>query len=407
MWPRSFPSCSCPEMAWPVTTVLADDLTGACEIAGLAHKRGLDVSVALTAPREGARAELLVVNTETRLASNDTADRVVTQWLREPALRLRAGGLFKKTDSVLRGCVAAELAAILRETGRGRALLVPANPGLGRTIRHGRYFVNGVSLDTTGFARDPHHPARTSSVVELVRGETKIEVHSVDQTSGLADAGILVGDAETREDLETWARRLEPDVLAAGSGAFFDAVLSAHLEPTNSWETTTTQPESPEPLLLISGTTAPAQRALLETAQRNGLPACALRVPFPGGANPVARQVHQYLKSVQRAYVFPTATHESSASVAAAIRTELAAIAQRAVHEDQVKHLVIEGGATAAAIADSLSWRSFRVVHEWSPGIVTMQPDGHPGLQVTLKPGSYPWPNALQSLFFGAQPVRP
>jgi uncharacterized protein YgbK (DUF1537 family) len=60
------------------------------------------------------------------------------------------------------------------------------------------------------------------------------------------------------------------------------------------------------------------------------------------------------------------------------------------------RHLLIAGGATAAAVLRDLRWGRLNVVRVWGPGVVTLQPFAAPGFAVTLKPGSYPWPPSIR-----------
>jgi uncharacterized protein YgbK (DUF1537 family) len=60
------------------------------------------------------------------------------------------------------------------------------------------------------------------------------------------------------------------------------------------------------------------------------------------------------------------------------------------------RHLLIAGGATAAAVLRGLGWSRLKVVRVWGPGVVTLQPLAAPGFAVTLKPGSYPWPSGIR-----------
>lgn len=64
-------------------------------------------------------------------------------------------------------------------------------------------------------------------------------------------------------------------------------------------------------------------------------------------------------------------------------------------------HIFIDGGATAAALAQRMRWTEFSVLRELSQGVVTLQPSTGSRLTVTLKPGSYSWPN----LIIGPTPV--
>ena len=58
-----------------------------------------------------------------------------------------------------------------------------------------------------------------------------------------------------------------------------------------------------------------------------------------------------------------------------------------AIHRPE--HLIIEGGATAWAVLQTLGWTEFEIVQQISPGVVNMKAAN--GTLVTLKPGSYSW----------------
>ena len=200
---------------------IADDLTGAAEIAAVGHRAGwpAEVITRWSEPREGV---LTVLDTDTRLARPDAAARALAAIGRSVA-RGPPGFVFKKTDSVLRGPVLAELAALADALGRRRILLLPANPSLGRVIRDGHYFVNGVPLHETAFARDPHHPASTSDVAALLGGGVSVCAPGAELPSN----GVIVGAAASPEDVAAWARRLDNSMLAAGGRDFFTAALHA------------------------------------------------------------------------------------------------------------------------------------------------------------------------------------
>src|SRR4051794_24483885 len=102
--------------------VIADDFSGAAELAGAAANLGLSSEVQIAAFDAEPDCDVIAIDTNTRsMAPGDAAEVVrhaVLQALkRSPAL------LFKKTDSVLRGNVMAELETILDITGQRQALL--------------------------------------------------------------------------------------------------------------------------------------------------------------------------------------------------------------------------------------------------------------------------------------------
>jgi uncharacterized protein YgbK (DUF1537 family) len=85
-----------------------------------------------------------------------------------------------------------------------------------------------------------------------------------------------------------------------------------------------------------------------------------------------------------------------------AIEDMLAAITRELVASDAARHLLIEGGATAARIIRGLGFDALETVHEWQPGVVSFSPGGRSDLLFTLKPGSYSWPEAV----FPAAPLQ-
>ena len=100
-------------------------------------------------------------------------------------------------------------------------------------------------------------------------------------------------------------------------------------------------------------------------------------------------------------------THRTGKEVAVHLRTVMAEMAKRLIHEHFTPlprrdgtgvglsslvgrlHLIIEGGATAWATLQALGWTEFTIERQIAPGVVQMRAMN--GTLVTLKPGSYPW----------------
>ena len=208
-------------------TIVADDLTGACDTGALFAGRGpVPVTVWPQAAGDGA---VRVVDTETRaLAASEAAARVA---------RAAAGdGLhFKKVDSTLRGAVGAEIDALMTAIGARTALLCPAFPAQGRVVIDRVLRVDGVPVADTAVARDPQFPrAATSSVVELMRPQSarpiawvpleqvRAGVEPLAARLARLDGMLVVADAETDEDLDALAgaalHAADPPLLAGAAG---------------------------------------------------------------------------------------------------------------------------------------------------------------------------------------------
>jgi uncharacterized protein YgbK (DUF1537 family) len=142
---------------------LADDLTGALEVGASFAGEGISSTVTTDATFE-CLDPVIVIDTETRHLAPEAAAAKVQQALRaahHASVRL----IFKKTDSTLRGNIQAELETLAGFYGT-RVLYAPAYPAMGRTVKQGRLYVNGIPLEQSSFATDPLNPVTDSRVAQ-------------------------------------------------------------------------------------------------------------------------------------------------------------------------------------------------------------------------------------------------
>jgi uncharacterized protein YgbK (DUF1537 family) len=194
---------------------LADDLTGALEIG--AKFAGAGISALVTAdPAAAMEATVRVIDTETRhLGPAEASARI--RHLACAAQSSPPRLIYKKTDSTLRGNIAAELTALAAVFPDSPLVYVPAYPRLGRTVRNGHLLVDGVPVHLTAFAQDPLNPIRESHIPTL-----------------LGAPGIHVRDAETDDEIRGAAVELfaHPGTLvAAGPAAFAEALAGCIRAP--------------------------------------------------------------------------------------------------------------------------------------------------------------------------------
>jgi uncharacterized protein YgbK (DUF1537 family) len=225
-------------------TIIADDLTGACD-TGCLFAGPAPVGVIAEPGLARSDAGVVAVDTESRGLTPSDAGRRVRATAARMQSRLHAGPLFKKIDSTLRGPVAAELAALLDTGGWDGALVCPAFPAQGRVVRDGVLHVDGVPAHETPMGRDRHYPGGTSDVATilaqgLARGAPRV-VHrlplaavragaeSVRAALGRAAGGLLAADAETDADLAVLAGATASCLawLLAGSAGLGQAVAGA------------------------------------------------------------------------------------------------------------------------------------------------------------------------------------
>ncbi|HTH31483.1 MAG TPA: four-carbon acid sugar kinase family protein, partial [Lacibacter sp.] len=147
--------------------VIADDFTGAAELAGISLRYGLKAELC-TGDNVATDADVLIVSTDSRSLNKQAALQVTEQRLKE-VLQLNPTFIYKKIDSVLRGYVLDELQLQMRLQKKSTAIVLPANPSLQRTISNQQYFVQGKPISETGFANDPEFPAKSSFIKTLLQ----------------------------------------------------------------------------------------------------------------------------------------------------------------------------------------------------------------------------------------------
>src|SRR6185437_7719763 len=208
--------------------VIADDLTGAAELGAVGRRLGLKAEI-LCNDQPSSTADLVGVDTDSRSCTPAEAAKRAGA----AAKLLQGAGarwIYKKVDSVLRGNVTAEVEAVMQQLGYNRALVLPANPSLGRIIRDGEYFVQGKPIHRTEFAHDPEYPRRSAQVLRMLNAPQHFMLRLANGSFDVPENTILVGQADSPEAVQAWARPRQDSVLPVGGSEFFGALLGDELK---------------------------------------------------------------------------------------------------------------------------------------------------------------------------------
>lgn len=364
--------------------VLADDFSGAAEIAGLAHRYGLRslVQTAFAA----TDADCLVIDTASRsLSPREAAERLAT--LARQVAASRPSWIYKKTDSVLRGPVAAELTAIAHACEFSGSLLVNANPSHGRCVHDGRIFVNNTPLHETAFAHDPEYPTASSDVFDILKANSLTIVNAHDAFCG---AEILVGNATQSADLMSYAERIPSSMLAAGGAEFFAALLERRIG-TSRAKPHVSMPWRPQTVIVCGSAIGWDHRRTM--CQRAGIPIVEV-ITEAGTLKDIRNTVRELDARFANhsAVMLALGPQRCEGRLAQEGPQALAEAVNVLLSRRRVDHLWIEGGATASAIVRRNDWETLSVTNTYSDGVVELQPQCAQPLKLVVKPGSYPWP---------------
>ncbi|MDZ7765874.1 MAG: four-carbon acid sugar kinase family protein [Melioribacteraceae bacterium] len=215
--------------------VIADDFTGAAEIAGLGLRYGLKVEIESHC-FTNSEADLLIIATDTRSLRKEEAYKEVYE-ITKQLKNANCEFIYKKTDSVFRGHIYQELSAMLEANEFTKALLVPANPSLGRKIEDGIYYIDNLFLHETNFSDDPEFALTTSDVTKLIKSDGDIIVSLSSPNGEIKNGGITIGEAVSENDLEKWAGKVKPEILPQ----------AAQVSSRHCWN----HPDIRKPLILI------------------------------------------------------------------------------------------------------------------------------------------------------------
>ena len=229
--------------------VIADDITGAAEIAGIAFSQGQQVRLVCG----GSVCDCNTTTNGTTVIATDTRSMTEAEAVAETRRIISHFSfpvphssflIFKKTDSALRGHVVAELTTLMEATGYQRAVYLPANPSKGRVIRNGIYYINNAPIHETPFSYDPEFPAKTSVLKErFPDAESK---------------GIIMPDAESEEDIRNViAEYNDGKTIFAGAADLFSAMIGMGCLAIDSFN----RPH-PMPIIALNKSAAPAKMVL-------------------------------------------------------------------------------------------------------------------------------------------------
>ncbi len=379
--------------------VLADDFSGAAEVAGTAWELGRSAEVHID-HLAALQCDVTVLDLHSRSMTEDQAAEVH----REAALsavEAEPRWIYRKIDSVLRGAVAVEIESICHSLGIVDAVVINANPRKGRTVDQDRIWIDGVPLDQTLFANDPEYPATSSHVIDLLKPRTST-VHFLRDAGHLQsiNAGrnqssekpssvkLWFGNCRTTEEMDRYAQLLPPNVLVAGGAEFFESLLTARELGKRTRERSSLQlvPGT----LLIRGTSVPSN----PSTSRHGLEKMR-RIGVQAEQRTEVEQAIALL-SVHQSVLLEIEKAGNDLPEEGSLRSEhfenLLRSAIAILQSNQVRQLWIEGGRTASSLIRALGWRQLQVLKNHADGIVELSPAGAPEMVVVVKPGSYPWP---------------
>ncbi|MFK0164331.1 3-oxo-tetronate kinase [Rhizobium sp. NPDC090279] len=231
---------------------IADDFTGATDLAALLARSGLPVSLRIGIPEEKRRrdetAAFEVIALKCRTSPVDIAveqARQALQWLREAGASRFFWKYCSTFDSTANGNIGPVADMLMAETGATQTIYCPAFPENGRSVFMGHLFVGEQLLSESPMKDHPLTPMRDSSLIRLLTPQVAGPVGLANRNivskgptalrarlAQLGDDGIrhVIVDAVGDDDLGTIAAASFDMPLLTGGSAIAGQLPRLYLE---------------------------------------------------------------------------------------------------------------------------------------------------------------------------------
>ncbi len=406
-----------------MTTVLgciADDFTGATDLAGLLARSGFPVSlrigVPVGPPEDTAPFEVVALKIRTAPVAEAVGEaRKALDWLQGAGAEHFFWKYCSTFDSRPEGNIGPVAEAIMEAVGAWQTIYCPAFPENGRTIFMGHLFVGRQPLDESPMKDHPLTPMRDSSLLRLLAPQVKGEVGLVDRLTVARGAGAIraalddlagkgvahvIVDAVADEDLRVIAEACRDMTVMTGGSAVAMPLPELFRASGRLGESTEARvrAEIGAPAIVLSGSCSAMTRAQV-AAYAATAPSYRLD-PVALAGNGAGEALDWLSRQALDAAPLIYATAEPEAVKAAQDKLGVkmagdiveAALAELAVAARDLgaRRFVVAGGETSGAVTQALGVTRLDIGREIAPGVpwTYCESGGHP-IALALKSGNF------------------
>ncbi|UEP37123.1 four-carbon acid sugar kinase family protein [Burkholderia ambifaria] len=408
----------------PLLGCIADDFTGATDLANMLVKSGMRTVQTIGVPADGAAldtmvdADAIVVALKSRTipAGDAVAQSLAAYaWLRAQGCRQFFFKYCSTFDSTDAGNIGPVADALLDAAGGGFAIACPAFPENGRTIFRGHLFVGDVPLNESGMEHHPLTPMKDANLVRVLQRQTTSKVGLIRYDTIAQGAAAVrvridalcadgmrfaIADALSDHDLHVLGEACANlPLVTGGSGVALglpENFRRAGLLPER--DNAASLPRIDGLSAVLAGSASKATNAQV-AAWRESRPSFRIDPLAASRGEPVVDDALAFARShlPQPVLIYATTSPDEVKAVQQALSVEaaghlvestLAAIA-RGLRELGVRKFVVAGGETSGAVVQALDVKSLQIGAQIDPGVpATATIDAQP-LGLALKSGNF------------------
>ncbi len=405
---------------------IADDFTGATDLANNLVRAGMRVVQTIGVPSEPLSADVdaVVVALKSRtIPAQDAVEQSIAalRWLQAQGAQQFYFKYCSTFDSIFagdkRGNIGPVTETLMDALGVDFTIATPAFPDNKRTVFKGYLFVGDVLLNESGMQNHPLTPMTDANLVRVMQAQCTRKVGLIDYAvvAQGADAvarriaelkgegvSIAVVDAVSNDDLLRMGPALAAlPLLTAGSGVAIALPANFGLAPSSK---ASALPKANGQRAIVSGSCSLATNRQVQRFIDAGGAAIALDpLRMAAGEDVVGQTLAWAAPLLEKGPVLVYSTAASDAVKAvqsqlgveeagAMVERTVAAIA-RGLVERGVRQLIVAGGETSGACVQALEIAQMQIGPQIDPGVPWCHAQSpaanEAGLHITLKSGNF------------------
>ncbi|WP_276530879.1 3-oxo-tetronate kinase [Serratia rubidaea] len=400
--------------------VIADDFTGATDIASFLVENGLSTVQLNGVPDSDAAvdAQAVVISLKSRSCP---AEQAVAQSLQALAWLQRQGCqrfYFKYCstfDSTARGNIGPVTDALLDALGESQTVISPALPVNGRTVYQGYLFVMDQLLSESGMRNHPVTPMTDSNLLRLMEAQAAGRCGLIDaavmdtgadgvraRLQQLAQQGVryVVLDTLNEQHLLTQGAALKAMKLVTGGSGLAIGLARQWAQPGQTQAQAAGAPQGEKAVVLSGSCSTMTNKQVARYRQQAA--AQAIDVARCIGEDERARYARELSDWVQAQrgdlapLLYATAEPEALRQTQQQYGVDIASQAVEALfaalvqllHQAGFRRFIVAGGETSGVVTQALAIRGFHIGPCISPGVPWVRAIEQP-VSLALKSGNF------------------
>ncbi|SET38192.1 3-oxo-tetronate kinase [Variovorax sp. OV084] len=409
-------------MAKLVLGCIADDFTGATDLANNLVRAGMRVVQAIGVPEGPLDADVDAVVVALKSRTIAPAEAIAQsldalRWLQAQGAKQIYFKYCSTFDSTAQGNIGPVTEALMDALQCDFTIATPAFPDNKRTVFKGYLFAGDVLLNESGMQNHPLTPMTDPNLVRVLQAQCKRKVGLIDYTvvargataideriAQLKAEGVTIAivDAVSNDDLLRMGPALaKMPLLTAGSGVAIGLPANFGLAPSSQ---ASALPKAGGKTAVVSGSCSLAtNRQVLDFIQRGGAAMAVDPLRIAAGVDVAAEALAWAAPLIDKGPVLVYSTAEAGAvksvqgrlgveEAGAMVERTIAAIA-RGLVERGVHQLVVAGGETSGACVQALGIAQMQIGPQIDPGVpwCHARSDAAPeaGVHIALKSGNF------------------